>query len=355
MAGITNFVPGEEAIAGKVYWSIDDILCFNLELTDRKGGKDAKPALAGDYGSDIGVDPRIETGNLVKFIQLDAYSGLWTIAGTELNLSKIEAAVRRVKFNRAFANSKDKYHLTPELWMKELATQTRLRVIASEHTIDPAPICELQRFSTSILHWLREDQERLMQLNAASFERLLMTLIDKMGYHVKSVGDTHQKDGGIDIVAWPEYGLPHIVAIQAKHHRVKGNTSVGDVRNFLGALKANPVFSFGLLVTNTSFTADAKSFADKVATKIRLRSGQDLVGWLNNDLASEADWLPEEIDIALGVTTKLTSSPKLTDMSREVNRARMVLDMFLPHDEDTREPFGKMFEIDGNNRERPSR
>jgi len=72
-------------------------------------------------------------------------------------------------------------------------------------------------------------------------------------------------------------------------------------------------------------------------------------------LASEADWLPEEIDIALGVTTKLTSSPKLTDMSREVNRARMVLDMFLPHDEDTREPFGKMFEIDGNNRERPSR
>lgn len=352
MAGITNFVAGEEAIAGDTYWSIDDRLSFDLELTDRHGGHNVEPTVAMDYGSDIGIDPRIETGNPVKFIDLDAHSGLWTVAGTELNLSKVEAAVKRVTLNRALSGSKDRYHLSDELWFQELATQTRRRVVTNDLTVDPAPICDLRRFSNSILHWLGEDEGRLLQLNDASFERLLMTLIDRMGYHVKPVGDTHQKDGGIDIVAWPEHGLPHLVAIQAKHHGVRGNTSVGDVRNFVGAIEANPVFNFGLLVTNTGFTADAKAFADKVPTKVRLRSGQDMMRWLNYDLAGEADWLPDEIEIALGVTTKLTAAPKLTDMNYDVKRVRAVLDMFLPSGEYTREPFGKMFEPDGKTRDR---
>jgi hypothetical protein len=352
MAGITEFVAGEETIGGNVYWSIDDRLSFDLELTNRNGGHSDKPTVATDCGSDIGIDPRIETGNRVKFIDLDEYSGLWTIAGTELSLARVEAAVKRVTLNRAFSDSKDRYHATPESWFQELATQTRRQVLTGDLPVDPAPICDLRRFSTSILHWLGEDEGRLLRLNAASFERLLMALIDRMGYHVKPVGDTNQKDGGIDIVAWPEYGLPHVVAIQAKHHAVQGNTSVGAVRNFVGAIEANPVFNFGLLVTNTGFTADAKAFADKVPTKVRLRSGQDLVRWLNNDLAGEADWLPDEIEIALGVTTKLTASPELTDMNHEVKFARTVLDKFLPSGEYTREPFGKMFEPDGNNRDR---
>lgn len=352
MAGITNFVAGEEAIAGDIYWSIDDPLSFDLELTARHGGHNDESTVATDYGSDISIDPKIESGNKVKFIELDAYSGLWAVAGTELNLSKIQAALKRVTLNRALSDSRDRYHLTDKSWFQELATQTRRRVVANDLTVDPAPICDLRRFSNSILKWLGDDEERLLQLNDASFERLLMTLIYRMGYHVKPVGDTHKKDGGIDIVAWPEHGLPHLVAIQAKHHGVQNKTSVGDVRNFVGAIEANPVFNFGLLVTNTCFTADAKAFADKVPTKVRLRSGLDIVRWLNNDLGGEADWLPDEIEIALGVTTKLTAAPKLTDMNYEVNRVRTVLDMFLPSGEYTREPFGKMFEPDGNTRDR---
>jgi Restriction endonuclease len=352
MAGITNFVAGEEAIAGEIHWSMNDRLSFDLQLTARHGGYNDESTVVTDYGSDIGIDPRIETGDSVKFIHLDAYSGLWIVAGTELNLSKVEAAVKRVTLNRALSDSKDRYHLSDESWLQELATQTRRRVVANNSTIDPDPICDLRRFSNSILHWLGEDEERLLQLNDTSFERLLITLIDRMGYHVKPVGDTHQKDGGIDIVAWPEQGLPHLVAIQAKHHGVRGNTSVGDVRNFVGSIEANPVFNFGLLVTNTGFTADAKAFADKVPTKVRLRSGQDIVRWLNNDLAGEADWLPDEIEIALGVTTKLTATPKLSDMNYEVKRVRTILDMFLPSGEYIREPFGKMFEPDGNTRDR---
>jgi len=274
------------------------------------------------------------------------------MAGTELDLSKVEAAITRVKVNRSLSNSRDRYHLTPEQWCRELATQTRRAVVTCDRTVDPGPISGLRRFSTSILHWLREDEERLLHLNAKSFEILLMTLIDRMGYHVKSVGGTHQKDGGVDIIAWPEHGLPHVVAIQAKHHGNKVSTSVADVRNFLGAIEANPVFSFGLLVTNTGFTADAKAFADRVSSRVRLRSGQDLVGWLNNDAATEADWLPDEIEIALGVTTKLKALPKATDIGFEVERARTVLDMFLPRSEYAREPFGKMFEPIGNSCDR---
>ena len=346
MSGITQFIAGEEAIAGDLYWSMDDRLSLDLELTERRGGHNDSPTTATDYGSDIGIDPRIETGSTVKFINLDAYSGLWTVAGTELNLSKVKSAVERVAFNRALADSKDRHHPNVESWLKELATQTRRRVVFNEATIDPAPVGDLRRFSRSILHWLGEKEERLLQLDDSSFERLLMTLIDRMGYHVKPVGDTREKDGGIDIIAWPEQGLPHLVAIQAKHHGVTRNTSVGDVRNFFGAIEANPLFSFGLLVTNTRFTADAIAFAEKVPTKVRLRCGKDICRWLNNDVSGEADWLPDEIEIALGVTTKLAAAPKLTNMNYEVRRVRSVLNMFLPSCEQSQEPFGKMFEPD---------
>lgn len=351
MAGITRFIAGEQAVADDIYWSIDDRLSLDLKLTDRRGGHHEAPTVATDYGSDIGIDPRIESGDLVKFIKLDAYSGLWTVSGTELNMSKVESAIKRVTFNRALCESKDRHHPNDESWLKELATQTRRRVVADKFTIDPAPIRELRRFSKAMLQWLGEEEERLLKLNDSSFERLLMTLIDRMGYYVKPVGDTNQKDGGIDIIAWPEHGLPHLMAIQAKHHAVQQNTSVGDVRDFYGAIKAHPVFSFGLLVTNTGFTVDAEDFAQKVSSKVRLRSGREICRWLNGDVSGEADWLPDEIDLALGVTAKLAAAPKLTDMDYEVKRVRAVLDMFLPHRENSREPFGKMFEPETKTRD----
>ena len=344
MAGITQFIAGEEATVGDIHWSMeDDLLSFDIELTERHGGHDNEPTVAADYGSDIGVDPQIEMGNRVKFIDLDTHSGLWIVSGAELNFSKVQSAIQRVDFNRSLSSSKDSYHESDESWLQELATQTRLRVVGNNSTVDPLPIDHLKRFCKPILRWLGEEEARLRQLDGSSFERLLMTLIDRMGYHIKAVGDTNRKDGGIDIVAWPERGLPHVVAIQAKHHTVQTNTSVGDVRNFVGAIEANPTFNFGLMVTNTDFTADAKEFAKKVPSKVRLRTGRDIRRWLNHDFSGEADWLPDKIEIALGVTTELGAAPKLTDMNYEVNRARTVLDMFLPQGEYTREPFGKIF------------
>ncbi len=347
MAGISRFIAGEEANANDIYWSMSDNLSFDLELTGRRGGHDDDPTVVSDYGSDIGVDPQIVPGDLLKFIRLDAYSGIWITSGTELDFSKVEAAVKRVRFNRFLLETKDRHQKADVVWLRELATQTRKRVVANNLTFNPAPIGDLRRFSKSILEWLA-NEERLLQLSESSFECLLMTLVDKMGYQVKPVGDTRRKDGGIDIIAWPEHGLPHLLAIQAKHHRSKVKTSVRVVRDFLGAIEANPIFSFGLLITNTDFTADAKAFAEKVPSKIRLRSGRDIVRWLNDDVTGEADWLPKEVEIALGVTTKLAVAPNVTDMGYELRRVRAVLDMFLPTGDYPMEPFGKLFESDGN-------
>ena len=343
MAGITKFIAGEEAVARDVYWNSDDGLAFDLELEQRVGGHSQSQTTASDYASDIGIDPKIEPGDRVKFIELDAYSGLWTLSGTELNMSHVEAAIKRVTLNRALADSQDKHHSTAQEWLQELATQTRRPVKSLSQTIQPQAVAHLRRFSQPILHWLGSQETHLMQLDESSFERLLMTLIDRMGYHVKMVGETNQKDGGIDLIAWPRHGLPHLVAVQAKHHSVQRKTSVGDVRDFCGALHAHPAFSFGLLVTNTSFTADAEEYASRVKSKIRLRAGGEVCRWLNNDVAGEADWLPDEIDLALGVTTPLTVGPKLTDMGHEVRRVRTILDMFLPTADTPRDPFGTLF------------
>jgi hypothetical protein len=128
-----------------------------------------------------------------------------------------------------------------------------------------------------------------------------------MGLDIQFVGDVYRKDGGIDLVAYPKSHrcpFPFLLAVQVKHHHTGTNTGARDVRDFHGAISSRGVpFNAGLLVTNTTFTADAEWFAQHNAALLRLRDVKDLRRWLHDDFVNDSEWreIPESVEVAPGM------------------------------------------------------
>ena len=168
---------------------------------------------------------------------------------------------------------------------------------------------ELVDLTPQLVKLLASKPERLRDLNPEVFENLICDRLDRMGYGLERVGSsTYQKDGGIDIIAWPRTSpFPFVVAVQAKHTiRPEHKIGPAPVRELLGAVQLHG-FNAGLLVTNTSFTPDAKWVAKRRTLLMRLRDFDDLARWLRDEYPREAEWreIPAEIEICPGVVIKL--------------------------------------------------
>jgi hypothetical protein len=126
-----------------------------------------------------------------------------------------------------------------------------------------------------------------------------------MGYEAERVRHTFARDGGIDIVFWPKRAcpIPFLGAVQVKHHRSSHRkTGPTPVRELVGVMGTLP-FQIGLLVSNTSFTADAQWYAENQRAIIRLRDMSDLKRWIASNFTDEAEWreLPALIELCPGV------------------------------------------------------
>ena len=92
-----------------------------------------------------------------------------------------------------------------------------------------------------------------------------------------------------------------------KHHRAPNRSTGPDtIRNFRGALASYPV-QFGVVVTNTTFTVDARWFADHQHGLVRLRDGEDLRKWINDEFVTDEFWraVPAKIEICPGVEIEI--------------------------------------------------
>jgi restriction system protein len=106
------------------------------------------------------------------------------------------------------------------------------------------------------------------------FERLVVDLLLKMGYggSRRDAGEAVGKsgDGGIDgVIKEDRLGLD-VVYIQAK--RWDGSVGASVVREFAGTLEAHKATK-GVLITTSTFTADAKSFVQSIGKRIVLVDG----------------------------------------------------------------------------------
>lgn len=200
----------------------------------------------------------------------------------------------------------------------QLYLLTQVRELSRQRWGSDEPyIVSLADFNPQQLQWLLDDPERLKALSPDKFQRLIADRLEGMGFGVQLVGNVYAKDGGVDIIASPAprvMPFPFLLAVQAKHHHTDNKTPVGDVRDLHGVVTAsNSFFRVGMAVTNTSFTADAKWFAENNKAFLRLRSLEDLLRWLKNDFVNEHEWreMPDEIELAPGIKIAIPKPKEL--------------------------------------------
>jgi hypothetical protein len=157
---------------------------------------------------------------------------------------------------------------------------------------------------------LRDDPTAIHNLTPDEFEQFICERLFAMGLEPKRVGRYNQRDGGIDVLFWPRVwrNSPFLGAAQVKHHISSRNVGPSTVREF-AAVIANHSINAGLIVTNTSFTPDARWFAQERAKLLRLRGFEDIKRWIADDFASEREWreIPTSIELAPGLIVSLKS------------------------------------------------
>ena len=119
-------------------------------------------------------------------------------------------------------------------------------------------IKNILRFKKGV-RW-RKDREKLTWLrgmNPKEFEDYIAELFRRLGYNVNSVGGPN--DGGIDVIVEKD-GIKHY--IQCKKYFKAREVSVGDLRDFYGALADRLSNGKAYFITTSKFTLPAEKFAE---------------------------------------------------------------------------------------------
>lgn len=118
--------------------------------------------------------------------------------------------------------------------------------------------------------------QRLASLTPLRFEKAVLHLLEKMGYAGKFGATAHagqSGDGGIDGILYLDRLQLERVYVQAK--RWQGIVGAGVVRDFAGAMDGESATK-GVILTTSSFSADARKYVDKSPKAIRLVEGKEL-------------------------------------------------------------------------------
>ena len=171
------------------------------------------------------------------------------------------------------------------------------------------PRVHVANITQDLLNLLSIDPNAIYNLNAQLFEELICDRLYRMGFELERVGNhTFHKDGGIDVVAWQDKA-PYLLAIQAKyHHTPRHKTGPVPVRDLLGTVHLHS-FNAGVLITNTTFTPDAKWIAAKKPQLLRLKDIEDIQKWLANDFYEEDEWQEIEVYDSQKLPTEIEFCP----------------------------------------------
>ena len=188
------------------------------------------------------------------------------------------------------------------------------RVLRSRRSSPSSPAravqVELIPFGEVLAAKLRDDPNVIHNLNPEEFEQFICERLFAMGFEPQRVGSYNQRDGGIDVLFWPRVwrNFPFLGAAQVKHRRLSRSVGPPAVREFAAVIANHPI-NAGLIVTNTSFTPDARWFAQERAKLLRLREFEDIKRWIADDFTSDQEWreIPKSIELAPGLIVKLKS------------------------------------------------
>ncbi|MGZ5440832.1 MAG: restriction endonuclease [Thermoanaerobaculia bacterium] len=258
---------------------------------------------ADDSGRIVGF-PREDTlatrERLSAAVEMLPFEGAWHVGSQQIG-------GRAVAFVEVQPGSDSDEYLADDLTS---AFERVLRSRRSSPSSPPSPAVqvELIPFGEVLAAKLRDDPAVIHNLNADEFEQFICERLFAMGFEPKRVGRYNQRDGGIDVLFWPRVwrNFPFLGAAQVKHHKPSRNVGPPAVREFAAVIANHPI-NAGLIVTNTSFTPDARWFAQERAKLLRLRGFEDIKRWIADDFASDQEWrdIPASIELAPGLIIKL--------------------------------------------------
>jgi restriction system protein len=149
---------------------------------------------------------------------------------------------------------------------------------------------------------VKEIADKITEITAFDFEKLVLDVLEKMGY-----GDFNQDrilltkksgDEGIDGVIFQDKLGLDVVYVQAKKWDKKSKVGRPEIQKFVGALsgkKANK----GVFITSSAFSSEALEFVELIQYKIVLIDGEKLARYM--------------IDINVGVQDQKTYIMKKID------------------------------------------
>jgi CheY-like chemotaxis protein len=180
-----------------------------------------------------------------------------------------------------------------------------------------ARVITLSAYRT-ILRILKQDPALIRQLGPEALEAFVRERMEMMGFTCAPISPTRQPDGGIDLIACPIKAVPFpfLLAVQVKSHRAGRQSASREVRDFLGAITGKPITA-GVLVTNTTFSADAQWVAAQHQQLLRLRDVHDLRRWVQDDFTTQELWreIPSTLEVRPGLTVdvhrKLRIAPQV--------------------------------------------
>lgn len=115
----------------------------------------------------------------------------------------------------------------------------------------------------------RDLLKNLKKMRPNEFEHYIAEMYLRLGYKTEKVGSSY--DGGIDVIATKD-NIKHY--IQCKKY-ITSKVSVGDVRDFAGALMDKLSEGKGIFITTNIFTTEAEKYAED--KPIELIDGDELL------------------------------------------------------------------------------
>lgn len=129
-----------------------------------------------------------------------------------------------------------------------------------------------------LIESLKKQPSSLRSITPREFEELLADLLRGMGWDVELTKQT--RDGGSDILAYLNTEVGRLLClVEAKHYREDRKIGVELVRTLYGTL-CDAQANSAMLVTTSSFTADAKTFQQRHQYQLTLRDYGDVVEWI---------------------------------------------------------------------------
>lgn len=142
--------------------------------------------------------------------------------------------------------------------------------------------------------------EKVLSSTPEFFEYLVVELLLKMGYggSRRDAGERigQSGDGGIDgIIKEDRLGLD-VIYIQAK--RWQGSVGRPEIQKFVGALQGQRARK-GVFITTSTYTSDAKTYAENIDTKVVLIDGKRLANLMMDfdvGVSVSASYVVKKID-----------------------------------------------------------